>query len=339
MGTIDADAHVIESERTWDYIEDPRLRPRLIRADDPLGRESEWWLVDGMVRSKQINVGQETTVETREMVDIAARLRHMDALGIDVQVLYPTIFLEPLTQRPEVELALCRSYNRWLADIWERSENRLRWAAVLPLLSMDAALDELNVATRRGACAVFIRGVEGERRLVDPYFFPLYEEASRLNVPICVHAATGHPDLFAIWQGECGFTQFKIPCISAFHSLVFGEIPNRFPELRFGFIEVSSQWVPYVMRDMAKRFRRRGKQLKSDLLRANRMYVACQTDDDLPYVLQYAGEDNLVIGTDYGHADNSAEIEALRHLKEMGEVSPQVIDKILYDNPRALYAL
>ena len=38
----------------------------------------------------------------------------------------------------------------------------------------------------------------------------------------------------------------------------------------------------------------------------NRVYVTCQTDDDLDYVLGYAGEDNLVIGTDYGHSDNAS---------------------------------
>ena len=28
------------------------------------------------------------------------------------------------------------------------------------------------------------------------------------------------------------------------HTLVFNDIPSRFPTLRFGFIETSAQWVP-----------------------------------------------------------------------------------------------
>jgi predicted TIM-barrel fold metal-dependent hydrolase len=56
-------------------------------------------------------------------------------------------------------------------------------------------------------------------------------------------------------------------------------------------------------------------------------------------VLKYAGEDNIVIGSDYGHNDTSSEIEALRLLKKNGEVEPKIIDKILYDNARALYGL
>jgi len=68
-------------------------------------------------------------------------------------------------------------------------------------------------------------------------------------------------------------------------------------------------------------------------------YVACQIDGDLPYILKYSGEDNIVIGSDYGHKDTSAEIEALRTLKRKGDVDPKVIDKILYDNAKALYGL
>jgi len=51
------------------------------------------------------------------------------------------------------------------------------------------------------------------------------------------------------------------------------------------------------------------------------------------------GEDHIVIGTDYGHSDFSTEIQSLRMLKQSNTLSSQVIDKILWDNPRALYGL
>ena len=78
---------------------------------------------------------------------------------------------------------------------------------------------------------------------------------------------------------------------------------------------------------------------KKNVLKENRIYVTCQTDDDLDYLLGYAGEDNLVIGTDYGHSDNASEIEALRKIRNEGKIAARVIDKILDDNARALYAL
>jgi predicted TIM-barrel fold metal-dependent hydrolase len=341
MPTIDADAHVIETERTWSYMTESEreFRPQVVKAPGPSGVDIDWWLIDGRRRGKQTNVGEDTPEASRELLDIQLRLRHMDELGVDAQVLYPSVFLSPLTSRPEIEIALCRSYNRWMADIWAQGQGRLHWAVVLPLLTMEVALAELDRARAHGACAVFIRGLEGDRRLTDPYFFPLYERATDLDVPICVHSATGSFAQYDLFEGESGFSRFKLPNIGAFHSLVFNGIPARFPRLRFGFIEVSAQWVPYVLHDLARRLERRGDPLPSNPLRENRIYVACQTDDDLPYVLQYAGEDNLVIGSDYGHADTATEIEALRRLKERPGVDSSVIDKILYDNARALYAL
>ena len=342
MAVIDADAHVLETEKTWDYmLESERaMRPRIMPTPNDPTSGGESWLIDGLYLGKARNVGHETPKEAREMDDIQARLNHMDELGVDVQVLYPTFCLRPFTRRPELELAIARSYNRWLIDIWKTAPTRLRWVAVLPLLSMDKALEEARFAKENGACGIFIRGLEGDKRLSDSYFFPLYEEAGRLNLPVCVHSATGSFTVHDYFADECGFNKFKLAVVGSFHSLLFSGIPEKFPKTRWGFIEVSSQWVPYAIHDFARRAERRGQTVnKSEVLRQNRIYVAVQTDDDLPYVLQYSGDDMLVIGTDYGHNDTSSEILALRKLKEDGSVPAHAVNKILDDNARALYAI
>lgn len=342
MAVIDADAHVLESERTWDHMLEAEraMRPRIVPTPNDPASGGESWLVDGTYIAKARNVGHETPKESREMADIGARLAHMNELGVDTQVLYPTIFLRPFTRRPEVELAVTRSYNRWLVDIWQAAPDRLRWVAVLPLLTMDKAIDEARFAKENGACGIFMRGLEGDKRLSDAHFFPIYEEAGRLQLPICIHSATGSFAVHDFFGDECGFSKFKLAVVGSFHSLLFHRIPDRFPRTKFAFIEVSSQWVPYAIHDFARRLERNGTRVdKRDVLRSNRIYVACQTDDDLPYVLQYSGEDQLVIGTDYGHNDTSSEILALRKLKEEGAVPVHVVSKILDDNARALYGL
>jgi len=341
MATIDADAHVLETDRTWEYMleSEREFRPRVVATPDAEESGGESWLVDGRLHAKARNVGADTPKAAREMEDIDARIKHMDELGVDIQVLYPTIFLRPFTLRPEVELALSRSYNRWLVDIWKRGQGRLRWVAVLPLLSMEKALAEARWAQENGACGIFFRGLEGDKILSDPYFYPLYEEAGRLDMPVCVHSATGSFAVHDFFERECGFNKFKLAVVGSFHSVLFAGIPQRFPKLKFGFIEVSAQWIPYALHDIARRFQRNGKTLSRDILRESRIYVACQTDDDLPYILKYAGPDSLVIGSDYGHADTASELEALRTLKERGEIDAGVIEKILDDNPRALYGL
>lgn len=337
MPTIDADTHVIETERTWEYMEgdEAKFRPALVSMES--GQKG--WLIDGKIFSRGANVNPDIPAGVREMRDIEARLRHMNELEIDVQVLYPSLFLRALTARQEVEAALCRSYNRWVSELCAGTKGRLRWVAAAPLLSMEAALAESRVAKDLGACALFMRGIMCDKILSDPYFYPFYEEAQRLDLAICVHASSGGFQWVELFERESGFAKFKLAVLSAFHAIVYDGITARFSTLRFGFIEVRAQWLPYVYHDLAKRFEKTGNLLSKDWMRENHLYVACQTDDDLPYVLKYSGEDNIVIGSDYGHADTSSEIEALRNLNKKGELNQEVIDKILYENPKALYNL
>ena len=82
--------------------------------------------------------------------------------------------------------------------------------------------------------------------------------------------------------------------------------------------------------------------LKQDLFRRYRLYVSCHTVDDLPYILQFGTEDNLLIGTDYSHADQYGEIEALDIIEQRGQqgvIPAEVARKILDDNPRRFYGL
>jgi predicted TIM-barrel fold metal-dependent hydrolase len=339
MLTIDADAHVIENESTWDFMLDSerQFKPKIVGSGDPKDN-FDYWLVDGRVIPRN-NVGRDLAVAAREMSDLSLRIKHMDELGIDFQVIYPTFFITPVSRRPDIDLAVSRSYNRWMAEIVRKEPNRFRWVLVPPLQTLEHLSEELKFGKENGACGVYMRGLEVERILSDPYFFPLYEQASALDLPVCVHSANGAFTTYDFYADDPGFSKFKLAVIGAFHSFVFHGIPQFFPRLRIGIIEVSAQWIPYAVHDLARRFARRGRSFPNNVLKENRIYVTCQTDDDLDYVLSYAGDDNLVIGTDYGHADNAVEIEALRKLRTEGKVKGQVVDKILQDNPRAFYGL
>ena len=345
MHIVDADAHVLECHGTWSYLSkaEAAFEPVAVNAAMKSGAAEEFWLLDGRFLPKSQNMAIDTPRESRELTDVQARLRHMDRLGIDIQVIYPTVFLRPFTRRPEVESALYRSYNRWLADVWKAGKDRLRWVALVPMLSMDKALSELRWAKEHGACGVFMRGLEADKHLCDRYFFPLYEEASRLDLAVCVHSGSGSFPMHDYYADETSFPKFKLLNVTAFHSLIFNGIPELFPKLRFGLIESGAQWVPYAVHDLVRRIeRQRGSpkgQLKENFLADNRFFVTCQTDDDLAYILQYSGDDNLVIGTDYGHSDVSAEIDALKKIRQLPGVSAAVADKILSDNAKRLYGL
>lgn len=350
MRTVDADAHVIESALTWQYMRQGAVSFIPIEVttldgeevEGRSGRQTEFWAIDGRLVPRERNIGRETSKEAREMRDIERRLAHMSELSIDVQVLYPSLFLRPLTRKAQVELAMVLSYNRWLADIWKQGAGRLRWVAMPPLLSLsDAALvrDVLKDAKENGACGIFMCGFACDREVWDPYFYPLYTIAQELDLAICFHAGIDSYPVHNFFENSDGLAKFKFPVISAFHALLLRSVPERFPQVRWGFIEAGSAWLPYVLGELKRRFQRRGKRLSEDTLKANNMWVACQVTEDLNYVIRWAGEDQLVVGTDYGHHDTSTEIEAMRLIGSAQKLGPGVADRILGANACALYGL
>ena len=168
-----------------------------------------------------------------------------------------------------------------------------------------------------------------------------------MGLPICIHLGSGEPDLSDAAAGVAsGMIHLILPVLDAFHTLITHDVPQQFPNLRFGFIETTASWVPYLLTELRRGHDRmswlQAFEMHQDLLKANRFYVTCDTFDDLPHVLSIAGDDNLIIGSDYGHADMSAEIDALQVLQdrgEQGQISQSAVKKLLDDNARALYGL
>ena len=177
MPNIDADAHVLETPKTWSYMTkaEQHFRPQVFVRDANDGapyngnQRNEYWKVGDHFQTKT-NVGSNVPIEARDLIDIKVRLDHMTQAGVDVQVLFPTLFLRPVTTEYDCELALIRSYNRWVADAWRQSGNRLRWVAIPPLYSMPdpgVIRAELEFCKANGACGVFMRGFECERLASD----------------------------------------------------------------------------------------------------------------------------------------------------------------------------
>jgi predicted TIM-barrel fold metal-dependent hydrolase len=360
MRIIDADTHIDETEATWEYMQEADLQFKPTTAfpanPDPGKVATRYWMIDGRRQLRFIRSDQEsgTVVEARELLDVRVRLNHMDELGTDIQVIYPTLFLMEATERAEVSTALRRSYNRWLADRCAQSNGRLRWICLPPLRNMDDTIKELRFAKERGACGVLKKGdLEAGKWAADPYFFPFYEEAERLDLSICFHTGSGVPDFSPAREFTLGqFMRTKAAAVNGIETLLVNNIPSKYPKLRFGCIEAGASWVSFVDYDVRRRVKRNaGRQsvlsgpetlLAGHLFKENRIYITCQVDEDLPYILKYVGEDNLIVGSDYTHRDPSMELGFRKLLEERaarGEIPESAVGKILYDNPKAFYGL
>ena len=360
-GVFDADTHIVEGPDVWSFMDTMQERkPVLMSASEPISGRDLYWMIDGNIFPKpggtkgsmalrtpsrgtgELSRGDDTTLGTREVTDVPGRLLDMDKSGMEMQVVYPTLFLAYLTDDVGLEIALCRAWNSFMADACSKSGGRMRFVAILPLRSIDASINEMRRAKELGAAGLFFRGVEGDRSLAEPYFYPVYEEANSLGLPICIHTAQGSPQISALFDTSLSrtFPQSRVLPLMAFRDIVANRIPDKFPNLRFGFIEASASWIPFLLHYLKRESRRQTRgDWGPEVFEHNRLYVACESDEDLSYLVEYAGEEHIITGSDYGHTDQSAEFALVSDLRAREDVNPRIIDKILCDNARNLYAL
>lgn len=205
---FDTDAHVEESAETFAGIAvDDGLReaaPRVIE-----GSKSGFWLIGGKLVPRLSGKGVNTfgaphirrqagyvdperraRVESQELSDPGARLADMDAEGIDVSVVFPTLFLvHPLADSPALLAAMCRAYNEWVAGCCRGTDGRIRWVAAVPLPDVQASVDEVRHAKALGACGVLVLGTTGDMLLCDRRMDPFYAAAERAGLPIALTSA------------------------------------------------------------------------------------------------------------------------------------------------------
>jgi uncharacterized protein len=170
------------------------------------------------------------------------RIAGMDAAGIDVAVLsYATPSVERLD--PSQARDLARQANDTLAAAISKYPDRLLGFATLPMLDPAAAARELERTVRDlGFVGALINGHVNGRYLDDKFFWPVFECAEALGVPIYLHIQVPpKPVVDAYYSGFA-------PEVSAFLSiagsgwhidngvhclrLILGGVFDRFPKLQ-----------------------------------------------------------------------------------------------------------
>ncbi|PYN18575.1 MAG: hypothetical protein DMD76_29255, partial [Candidatus Rokuibacteriota bacterium] len=220
---VDADGHVLEPADTWLKYLDPQYRDRAIRIDrDEHGYEV--LLIDGqplktlrgqlgalggidMDAARLLTRGQISYAEGSPpgAYDPAARLRVMDAEGIDAVLLYPTIGIcwEGHVTDGALATAYTRAYNRWLAEFCRADPARLYPVAHISLLDPEGAVEETIRARRDGCVGIYLSpdlAARGGRHFDDPIFARFWETAQDLEMPIGFHVVVRDRPWFRQWQ-------------------------------------------------------------------------------------------------------------------------------------------
>jgi 2,3-dihydroxybenzoate decarboxylase len=123
------------------------------------------------------------------------RLREMDEAGIDIQVISHGA---PATQKLSGDgaVALTRQVNDRLAAACAVHPKRLAAFAALPTSDPAAAAEELERSvTKLGFKGAMLHGLANGMFVDDKRFWPIFERAARLDVPIYLHPGVPHPSV------------------------------------------------------------------------------------------------------------------------------------------------
>jgi predicted TIM-barrel fold metal-dependent hydrolase len=358
--TIDADGHIEETHIDWKQRLPEKYRDAAPERRPGSDGQSRLF-IEGRAWPKPSGAGlgvggpySRPHPRRPGMTDPKARLIDMDSEGIDIAVLFGGGLGGSIPALEDLGLAtaLARARNTWVAEYCSASPARLKGVAVLPQQDIAAAAAEVNRAVGElGFVGVSLLPNLRGKHLGDPYFFPIYQEAERLGVPICVHMFLGRYGSEA--TGTTRFERF-------FYSHLFGHpfeqmialsvilaegVLDRFPRLRFVFLEAGCGWVPYWFDRLNEHREVLGvqvpglKELPSDLLKRGQLFFSCEPEEtELAHVVDVIGDDHIVFASDYSHFDSrypGASEPIVEHPK-LSEVSKR---KILSGNSRRLYPL
>jgi len=165
------------------------------------------------------------------------RLAHMDAAGIDLQVLS---FGSPGPQAFGVDVAIpmARQANDLLFETTKKYPDRFAGFAALPTADPEAAARELErCITKLGFKGAMIHGHSRGSFLDERKYWPIFERAQALDVPIYLHPTLPHPDAIkAYFEGYEELARagwgFALDTSCHFLRILFAGVFDAYPRLK-----------------------------------------------------------------------------------------------------------
>ncbi len=345
LPAIDADGHIVERE---DDVRKYLPRPWSLRDGGLFPAADQPW--DMFVYGKFTQQPRFQAMSPAE--ESAAWLELMDAHGIETAVLFPTR-AAGISRLREVDFAcaVARAYNTCVAREYAAVSPRLRPVGVLPVQDPPRAAEELRYAVEElGLISFEINAITPAPGLGSRFYDPLWAEAERLNVAMCIHGSRSpSPDIGAdrlATFAEVHAYGFTVSILLQFTSVLCQGVPVRFPRLRLAFLENGATWLPYYLDRLDEHWEKRGEvemplltKKPSAVFREAPIYVSIEPGEGLlPETIAYVGDDHFLYATDVPHWDNEFP-ESLETLRAHPRLSDETKAKLLYRNAQALFGL
>jgi predicted TIM-barrel fold metal-dependent hydrolase len=292
---------------------------------------------------RKIRVGHDVAAELLDMSN--SRVAAMNDAGIDVQVLSMTM---PGPQGlPTAEsIAVARDANDRMAAAIKAHPNRFAAFATLPTPDVPTAVKELQrTVGTLGFKGTMLNGHTNGEFLDDKKYWPIFEAAQSLDVPVYLHPRDVHPSAAFYFDGypeiataACGFT---VDTTIHFLRLIFAGVFDTFPKLKF-ILGHLGEGIPFVLDRIEDHtglaLKRRGlKKTVAEVMREN-VWVTTSGNfapPSLRCTVDTLGIDRVIFSVDWPYESNKLGVAFLNQLG-----LPQAdLEKLAHGNAESLLKL
>lgn len=333
----DADAHVMELPGTIERYVDPAFRDALSARLRKANRDETWVeQARALQRDPGFRAGQAENLLLRKnyqalgAFDREDRPLAVDLLGFASQLVFSTagLFLFTLEHEDDPALAVeaARAHNRMMVD-YCAVDRRLLPTAYVPLVDRARA-----VAVAREAIAMGCKGLMIPSRCPRDHapshagFDPLWALAQEAGLPILFHVGgeqkldpayfnNGGERVLDFHGGAENFTSVSFMAIpvsiwQTLPVLVFDGVFDRFPDLKFGAIELGAGWLPSLMQFMDSAALAFGKEERLRRLSARpseilqrQFFATPYPHENVGWIINNVGEDMCLFSSDFPHVE------------------------------------
>jgi len=291
--------------------------------------------------------------------DRDARLRVMDAQGVERAVFFPTlgVGIDGLNaDNVRMTYKLFRAFNLWLDDDWGfNRDDRIYGAPFIPVLDPVLACEELDFVLARGAKVFVMRpGPAGGRSPADPVWEPFWSRVDESGVVAAYHACPMPDDyeksFAAMWQrhgkGDAAYENNLAlafnhlrPMLETALALVLGNLFGRFSNVRVASVELGSAWVEYCLYTLDHSGGLLGRHIEAfgasvderpSSIFKRHIWVSPFPEDDIPRLVDAVGDERVLLGSDWPHLEGIP--EPIDYLAQLEKLDASSVRRIMRDN-------
>ena len=268
------------------------------------------------------------------------RLRNTEADGIAAEFIIDGN--GPVSTDAELLHQVTLAYNRWFEEYTAPARHRIKGAVIVNLIGgVDRAIEEIRDAHAHGLAAIHLCAQPHmSSRDLPPFGHRLYEPMwsmlDELGMAIVFHGGVGREKPLLQWgrwgDGQRGWEDLLMMEVNsgnfgAMKHLLLASIPERYPHIRFGWIETGSHWIPPLLRelDAFMKCRRADPVTRMNMSPSEMWQRQCFTAGPLGQseiaILDQVGARNMMFGSDYIHVEGTYP-NSRRHLADILEELP-----------------